>query len=119
MNPYLQGQDLRDMVGDTKVNPLEEVVALKNQNVQAGKVMFAIKTTVDEMLDRITIVEMPKKAWDTQCTSLFLKKNDTRLQLLENELLSIAQSEMTINKYVIKVKALYHEICELDSTSII
>uniref|UniRef100_A0A0A0KE75 Uncharacterized protein n=1 Tax=Cucumis sativus TaxID=3659 RepID=A0A0A0KE75_CUCSA len=35
MNSYLQGQDLWDVVGDTKVNPLKEIVALKNWNVKA------------------------------------------------------------------------------------
>ena len=31
----------------------------------------------------------------------------------------IDQREMTINKYFTKVRVLYHEICELDSTSVI
>ena len=56
MNSYLQGQDLWDVVGDTKVNPLKEIVALKNWNVKAGKVMFAIKTTVDEEMLEHTLV---------------------------------------------------------------
>uniref|UniRef100_A0A0A0K6F2 Retrotransposon gag domain-containing protein n=1 Tax=Cucumis sativus TaxID=3659 RepID=A0A0A0K6F2_CUCSA len=61
--------------------------------------MFGIKTTVEkEILEHISIMETPKKAWDT-FASLFSKKNDARLQVLENELLLIAQREMTINHF--------------------
>ena len=50
---------------------------------------------------------------------VFLKKNDTRLQLLENELLSISQCNMTIAQYFHKVKSICREISELDSKSVI
>ena len=50
---------------------------------------------------------------------LFSKKNDTRLQLLENELLSISQCDMTIAQYFHKVRSIYREIIELDSKSAI
>ena len=49
--------------------------------------------------------------------ALFSKKNDARLQLLENELLSVAQREMTISQFFYKVKSLCREISELDPTS--
>ena len=82
-----------DVVGGTEVNLFEDAAALKKWNIKAGKAMFAIKTTIDEeMLEHISIVETPKKAWDT-FASFFSKKNDARLQFLENELLSIAQRE--------------------------
>ncbi|RVW66748.1 hypothetical protein CK203_066377 [Vitis vinifera] len=42
------------------------------------------------------------------------KKNDTRLQLLESELLSIVQRDLTIAQYFHKVKTLCREISELD-----
>uniref|UniRef100_A0A2N9IT58 Integrase catalytic domain-containing protein n=1 Tax=Fagus sylvatica TaxID=28930 RepID=A0A2N9IT58_FAGSY len=42
------------------------------------------------------------------------EKNDTRLQLLENELLSMAQRDMTIAQYFHKVKAICREISQLD-----
>ena len=81
--------------------------------------MFAIKTTIEEdMLEHIRDAKTPKEAWDT-FTKLFSKRNDTRLQLLENELLSVAQQDLTINKYFNKVKSLCREISELDSTSTI
>ena len=53
--------------------------------------MFAIKKSIEEeMLEHIRHVNTPKAAWDTFST-LFSKKNDVRLQLLENELMSMAQ----------------------------
>ncbi|KAA0037956.1 glutamate receptor 2.8-like [Cucumis melo var. makuwa] len=82
----------------------QDVAALKKCNIKAGKVMFAIKTTIgEEMLEHISIMETPKKAWDT-FTSLFSKKNDARLQFLEKKLLTITQREMTINQYFTKVQ---------------
>ena len=50
---------------------------------------------------------------------MFLKKNDTRLQLRENELLSISQCDMTIALYIHKVKSICREITELDPKSAI
>lgn len=51
--------------------------------------------------------------------TLFSKKNDSRLQLLENELLSISQGDLTIAQYFHKVKSICREIAELDPMSII
>ena len=76
--------------------------------------MFALKTTIEEeLLEHIRDAKKPKEAWDTFVT-LFSKKNDTRLQLLENELLSMAQRDMTIAQYFHKVKAICREISGLD-----
>ena len=50
---------------------------------------------------------------------LFSKKNDTRLQLLENELLSILQCDMIIAQYFHKVKLICREITKLDPKSAI
>ncbi|KAK3023347.1 hypothetical protein RJ639_042745, partial [Escallonia herrerae] len=76
--------------------------------------MFALKTTVEEdVLEHIRDATTPKQAWDT-FTKLFLKKNDTRLQLLESKLLSIAQRDMTVAQYFHKVKMLCREISKLD-----
>ena len=71
------------------------------------------KTVEDDVLEHIRDAKTPKEAWDT-FAKLFSKKNDTRLQLLENELLSIAQRHMTIAQYFHKVKSLCREISELD-----
>ena len=64
--------------------------ALHKWRIKADKVMFALKTTIEEgMLEHIWDDKTPKEVRDT-FVMLFSKKNDTRLQLLENELLSIA-----------------------------
>ncbi|XP_068639371.1 uncharacterized protein [Aristolochia californica] len=68
------------------------------------------------MLEHIRDAKTPKEAWDTLAT-LFSKKNDIRLQLLENELLSMAQRDMSIAQYFHKMKSICREILELDPTT--
>ncbi|XP_050123679.1 uncharacterized protein LOC126601007 [Malus sylvestris] len=120
MESYLQGQDLWEVVGGGEVTqPAAEDAngILRKWKIKAGKAMFALKTTIEEeMLEHIRDAKTPKEAWDTFVT-LFSKKNDTRLQLLENELLSMAQRDMTIAQYFHKVKSICHEISELDPTA--
>ena len=93
MMSYLQGQDLWEVTGGSEVTKPEQEDAqgsLRKWKIKVGKAMFALKTTVEEeMLEHIQKLETPKEAWDTLDT-LFSRKNDTRLQLLENELLSVA-----------------------------
>nr|KAJ0193206.1 hypothetical protein LSAT_V11C800435150 [Lactuca sativa] len=87
-----------EVVGGSETTPPEEDVngALRKWKIKAGKTMFALKTTIEEeMLEHIWDENTPKEAWDT-FVRLFSKKNDTRLQLLENEILSISQRDMTI-----------------------
>lgn len=65
-----------------------------------------LKTTVEEdVLENIRDSSTLKDAWDT-LTKLFSKRNDTRLQFLESELLSISQSELSVSQYFHKVKTL-------------
>ena len=53
--------------------------------------MFAIKVSIEEeMLEHIRYAPTPKKAWNI-LASRFSKKNETRLQNLEMELMSIKQ----------------------------
>ncbi|XP_062081475.1 uncharacterized protein LOC133786589 [Humulus lupulus] len=81
------------------------------------KAMFALKITIEgEMLEHIRDAKTPKEAWDTLVT-LFSKKNDTRLQILENELISMAQRDMTIPQYFHKMKSICREIYVLDPTT--
>ena len=59
--------------------------------------MFAIKITIEEeMMEHNIDVTTPKKAWDSLALR-FSKKNDIRLQLLENELMPISQKVMAIS----------------------
>ncbi|CAN6708200.1 unnamed protein product [Malus baccata var. baccata] len=110
MESYLQGQDLWDVIGCNEVTKWK---------IKAGKAMFALKTAVeDDMLEHIRKAKTPKEAWDTFAT-LFSKRNDTRLQRLENELLSMAQRDMMIAEYFHKVKSICREIYELDPSATI
>ena len=87
----MQGQDLREIVVGGETIPPENAETLRKWKIKAKKALFAIKTSIEEeMLERIRHVNTPKAAWDTFST-LFSKKNDVRLQLLENELMSMAQ----------------------------
>ncbi|KAH0720363.1 hypothetical protein KY285_005165 [Solanum tuberosum] len=114
---YMQGQDLWEVVNDSKgTQPATEDSngTLRKWKIKDGKAMFALKTTIEEdVLEHIRDATTPKQAWDT-FAKLFSKKNDTRLQLLESELLSIGQCTMTIAQYFHKVKMLCREISELD-----
>nr|GEX92540.1 uncharacterized protein [Tanacetum cinerariifolium] len=89
MASYLQGQDLWDVVDGNET------------------------TVEDDVLEHIRDAATSKVAWDT-FTELFSKKNDTKLQLLESELLSVAKRDLTIAQYFHKVKTLCREISELD-----
>ena len=96
MLSYLQWQDLWEVVdGSEATQPVvNENGNLRKWKIKTGK--FALKTTIEEeILEHIRDAETPKAAWDTLAT-LFSKKNDSRLQLLENELLSSSQRDMTI-----------------------
>ncbi|KAE8699425.1 hypothetical protein F3Y22_tig00110578pilonHSYRG00054 [Hibiscus syriacus] len=122
MESYLQGQDLWEVVGGGEVTqPATEDAngILRKWKIKAGKAMFALKTTIEEeMLEHIRDAKTPKEAWDTFVT-LFSKRNDTKLQLLENELLSMAQRDMAVAQYFHKVKSICREISELDPTTAI
>nr|GMC49313.1 Retrovirus-related Pol polyprotein from transposon TNT 1-94 [Ipomoea batatas] len=116
MMSYMQGQDLWEVVNGTEVvQPAEDANSVvRKWKIKAGKAMFALKTTIEEeILEHIQDAETPKTAWDT-LTKLFSKKNVSELQLLESELLSITQRDMSIAQYFHKVKMLCREISELD-----
>ncbi|KAJ7959018.1 Retrovirus-related Pol polyprotein from transposon TNT 1-94 [Quillaja saponaria] len=86
MMSYMQGQDLWEVVNGSEVmQPVAEDAngILRKWKIKVAKAMFALKATIDEkVLEHIRDAKTPKEAWDTLAT-LFSKKNDTRLQLLE------------------------------------
>ena len=89
-------QDLWEIVDGGETTHFVNAETLRKWKIKAGKAMFTIKTSVEkEMLKYIKRADTPKVAWDTFVT-LFSKKNDVRLQFLENELMLAAQWEMTI-----------------------
>ncbi|KAE8671632.1 hypothetical protein F3Y22_tig00111941pilonHSYRG00018 [Hibiscus syriacus] len=122
MESYLQGQDLWEVIGGGEVTqPATEDAngILRKWKIKAGKAIFTLKTTIEEeMLEHIRDAKTPKEAWDTFVT-LFSKKNDTKLQFIENELLSMAQRDMAVAQYFHKVKSICREISELDPTAAI
>ncbi|KAI3518021.1 hypothetical protein L1887_06356 [Cichorium endivia] len=116
MSSYLLGQDLWDVVGGTNTTEprIDANGAVHKWRVKTGKALFIIKTTVEEdLLEHIRDFNTPKEAWDA-LGALFSKKNDAKLQLLENELMSVTQRDLTIPQYFHKVKTLCREIGELD-----
>ncbi|KAI3816801.1 hypothetical protein L1987_16506 [Smallanthus sonchifolius] len=116
ISSYLQGQDLWEVVNGSETTQPEEDAqgALRKWKIKAGKAMFVLKTTVEEeILEHIRDSSNPKEAWDVLAV-LFSKKNDTKLQLLENELMSVDQQNVTITQFFHKVKTLCREIRELD-----
>lgn len=116
LKSYLIGQDLWEVVGGAETNrPNNDVNgSIHKWDVKAGKALFIIKTTIEDLLEHLQDIEYPKPAWDT-FARLFTKKNDARLQLLEGELMSISQGDMSIPQYFRKVKTVCREIGELDS----
>ncbi|KAG5582115.1 hypothetical protein H5410_052742 [Solanum commersonii] len=97
MQYYFFGLELWDIIGGLDTTPPTDAKAAKRWKVKAGKVMYALTVTIeDEFLQRIKNAKTSKEAWDT-LTIIFTKKNNARLQRLENELLSISQRYMTIN----------------------
>ncbi|KAL0352356.1 UNVERIFIED_CONTAM: hypothetical protein Scaly_1624300 [Sesamum calycinum] len=105
---YMQGYDLWEVVNENEVNPPEAEDAngmLRKWKIKAGKAMFVLKTTIEEdVLEHIHETNTPKEAWDT-FAKLFSKKNDTKLQLIESELLSVAQRDLIVAQYFHKVKS--------------
>ncbi|KAL0405348.1 UNVERIFIED_CONTAM: hypothetical protein Slati_3848700 [Sesamum latifolium] len=97
-----QGQDLWEVVNRNEVTQPEAEDAngmLRKWKIKAGKAMFILKTTIEEdVLEHIRETKTPKKVWDT-FAKLFSKKNDTKLKLIESELLSVAQRDLTVAQY--------------------
>ncbi|KAF2296638.1 hypothetical protein GH714_000798 [Hevea brasiliensis] len=86
MMSYMQGQDLWEVVNGNEVTEPkaeDESGTLRKWKIKAGKAMFALKTIIEEdVLEHIRDSKTPREAWDTLAT-LFSKKNEMRLQLLE------------------------------------
>ena len=112
MESYLQGQDLWEIIRGNNVKPPTDDATLKKWNINIGNAMFIIKSQHKKK------VKTSKEASDT-FAMIFSRKNNTRLQLLKNEPLSVSRQDMTINEYFNKIKFLSYEISELDHTATI
>ena len=74
MMSYMQGQDLWEVVNGSEITQPEVEDAngiLRKWKIKAGKVMFALKTTIEEdVLEHIRDAKTPYEAWNT-FTKLF------------------------------------------------
>ena len=86
---YLKGQDLWDIVGGKEKTMLMDSKEKKQWEIKAGQVMYILSVTLeDEFLHRIKDCKTPSDAWGI-LEILFRKKNEAKLQQLENKLMSI------------------------------
>ena len=118
MEAFLQGQDLWDLMAknDMKMPPdtPDTMEARRKWKVKYGKMLFVLRMTVNkELIDHIRDLDTPKDVWET-LEKLFSKKNVAWLKLLENELASSVQGNLTIDEYFLKIKKICAEISELD-----
>ena len=76
-------------IGLVETTPPTDEEEKRKWRIKVGKAMYVLSVTVeDEFLQRIKDLTTPKEAWDT-LASLFTRKSDAKLQLLENEFMSV------------------------------
>jgi len=99
----------------TSIDPKEK----KKWEIKAKKVMYILSIIVeDEFLYRIKDCKMPNEAWSILET-LFTKKNEAKLQQLENEIMSIEQGDMMLSQCFTNIKYLCDEIQKVDAENAI
>ncbi|KAK3008578.1 hypothetical protein RJ639_014577 [Escallonia herrerae] len=95
MQSYLEDQELWELIGGNEIAPpastgTNEAVLWKWKS-RASKALYVIKSSIeDNILKHTKNAKIPKEAWDI-LASRYLKKNEMRLQYLENELMRIKQ----------------------------
>ncbi|KAG6503769.1 hypothetical protein ZIOFF_036093 [Zingiber officinale] len=118
MESYLVGEDLWDVVVINGVVAPEDAPAnaeaLKNWKQRNAKAEFVLKRSIShEIFEHIMGCASAREIWDT-LDRLFNKKNEARLQLLENELAVAKQDGMSCSEFFLKVKNLCSEISLLN-----
>ncbi|KAG6470018.1 hypothetical protein ZIOFF_070958 [Zingiber officinale] len=118
MELYLVGEDLWDVVVINGVVAPEDAPAnaeaLKNWKQRNAKAEFVLKRSIShEIFEHIMGCVSAREIWDT-LDRLFNKKNEARLQLLENELAVAKQDGMSCSEFFLKVKNLCSEISLLN-----
>ncbi|KAG6478070.1 hypothetical protein ZIOFF_061502 [Zingiber officinale] len=118
MESYLVGEDLLDVVSTNGVvapaNITENAEAFKKWKQQNAKAEFVLKRTISHgIFEHVTGCESTSEIWQT-LDRLFNKRNEARLQMLENELVDAKQDDISIFEYFLKVKNLCSEISLLN-----
>ncbi|KAH0636993.1 hypothetical protein KY289_036908 [Solanum tuberosum] len=118
MKSYLLGEDLWDVVNGSNTSPLtdgpENSNTYKKWKQVNAKAEFVLKRSISSNLfDHIIRCKSAHEIWKT-LDQLFNKKNEARLQILENELANTIQGNLSIAKYFLKIKNLCSEISLLN-----
>lgn len=118
MESYLVGEDLWDVVNGGNVTiPAagpENADALKKWKQLNAKAEFVLKRSISHSLfDHIMRCKSAHEIWQT-VDRLFNKKDEARLQILENELANTTQGNFSVGEYFLKVKNLCSEISLLN-----
>ena len=118
MESYLVGEDLWDVVNgnDTSAlaDGLENNSAYKKWKQVNAKTEFILKRTISsDLFEHIIKCKSADDIWRT-IDHLFNKKNESRLQILENELANTIQDNLSISEYFLKIKNLCSEISLLN-----
>ncbi|KAG6505923.1 hypothetical protein ZIOFF_031236 [Zingiber officinale] len=119
MESYLVGEDLWDVVSTNGVvapaNIIENAEAFKKWKQQNAKAEFVLKRSISHgIFEHIIGCESAREIWQT-LDRLFNKKNEARLQMLENELAVMKQEGISISEYFLKLKNLCSEISLINS----
>ncbi|KAH0708312.1 hypothetical protein KY284_009739 [Solanum tuberosum] len=107
-----------DVVNGSSTSPPEDgpknSSAYKKWKQVNAKTEFILKRTISSSLfDHIIKCKSAHEIWRT-LDHLFNKKNEARLQILENELASTTQGNLSISEYFLKIKNLCSEISLLN-----
>ncbi|XP_070003476.1 uncharacterized protein [Nicotiana sylvestris] len=118
MESYLVGEDLWEVVNGSNTSPPTD--ASENSNARKkwkqinAKAEFILKRFISHNLfDHIIRCKLAHEIWRT-FDRLFNKKDEARLQILENELANTTQGNLSIAEYFLKVKNLCSEISLLN-----
>ncbi|KAG7551025.1 Zinc finger CCHC-type [Arabidopsis thaliana x Arabidopsis arenosa] len=118
MESYLVSEDLWDVVGGSSTSPptgdAATAEATKEWTRKNAKAEFALKRSISSgVFEHVSRCTSASSIWQA-LDRLFNKKNEARLQLLENELANAKQGESSISEFFIKVKNLCSEINNLN-----
>jgi len=118
MESYLIDEDLWDVVNGSNTTSLTyeqgNADTFKRWKQLNAKAEFVLKRSISHSLfDHIMRCNSAHEIWRT-LDRLFNKKDEARLQILENELANTTQDNLSISEYFLKIKNLCLEISLLN-----